>query len=462
MEAVAVRLNLIEYGSNNGACLPFHSHLPYSVITLAHNRQLSKSPPPVVISRSHLNYSTHFTGPPPKCAAMDVKPPTIHVQDTDGAAAGLTLRYVRGDNKLDLKAVYTTVSSLRDHPGRERLDHRGTAVGCSDAFLNSFWSVAASLLDYFADFYGTDTALMHCVWFHILDEWQRACPAPVSILDTPLYRNRNPTAFYMEDYKTTLALIKRLINSAFRAEQKNPRDPIIHNPSGTAKDLGGTYETGPFISGLKPWQQFLYSGAPGFKPVSTKITPAAASEGPPTNLAAANKDPPTRYIPQPGIALIQTHTERARKLLDKFKEKQNGDSAAAIAAFNTLSVSPPSALHHTLTRPSLTQADKTLSYQLVQGAPPVKRHEGYTDPSMLIDKPDFMLLDEAVGLLKGRLAYVPMTGPVAHEGVGYDVWAVKEKDEQGLRSFAVDERKRALAAAMENMFDDWEFPNKEW
>jgi hypothetical protein len=391
-----------------------------------------------------------------------MKPPIIHVQDTDGAAAGLTLRYVHGDNELDLKAVYTTVSSLHDHPGRERLDHRGTAIGCSDAFLDSFWSVAASLLDYFADFYGTDTALMHSVWFHILDEWQRACPAPVPILDTPLYRNRNPTAFYMEDYKATLHLIKRLINSEIRSQHTNPRDPIIHNPSGTVQGLGGAYETGPFISGLKPWQQFLYSGAPGYKPASPNITPAAASEGPPTNLAAANKDPLTRYIPQSGIALIQTYTARGRKLLDKLKEKENGDSAAALAAFDALTVSPPSALHHTLTRPSLTQADKTLSYQLVQGAPPVKRHEGLTDPGMLIDKPDFMLLDEAVGLLKGREAYVPMTGPVAQEGVGFDLWAVKEKNGQGLRSGAVDERKRALAAAMEDIFDDWEFPNKDW
>ena len=405
---------------------------------------------------------------------MDVKPPTIHVQDTDGAAAGLTLRYIRGNNELDLKAVYTTVSSLHDHPGRERLDHRGMAVGCSDAFLNSFWSVAASLLDYFADFYGTDTALMHSVWFHILDEWQRACPAPVPVLDNPYYRMRNPAAFYMEDYKATLVLIKRLIKSQFGREQNNPRGPVIHDPSGTVQGLGGAYKTGPFISGLKPWQQFLYSGAPGFKPASTEITPAAASEGSPTNLAAANedtptnlaaanKDPPTRYIPQSGIALIQTHTARACKLLDKLEEKKNRESATALAAFDALAVPPPSALHHTLTRPSLTQADKTLWYQLVQGAPPVKRHEGLTDPGMLMDKPDFMLLDEAVGLFKGREAYVPMTGPVAQEGVGFDVWAVEEKNnEQGLRSGAVDERKRALAAAMEDMFDDWEFPNKDW
>ena len=381
-----------------------------------------------------------------------MKPPIIRVQDTDGAAAGLTLRYVRGNNELDLKAIYTTVSSLHDHPGRERLDHRGTAVGCSDAFLNSFWSVAASLLDYFADFYDTDSALMHSVWFHILDEWQRACPAPVPILDTPLYRSLNPTAFYMEDYKATLSLIKRLMNSDFRSVQKHPRGPVIHHPSGTVQGLGGAYETGPFISGLKPWQQFLYSGAPGFKPASTEVTSADA-----------NEDPPTRYIPQPGIALIQAHTARARRLFAKLEdEKENGDGIAALAAFEASTVSPPSALHQTLTRPSLTQADKTLSYQLVQGAPPVKRHEGLTDPGFVVEKPDFVLLDEAVGLLKRREAYVPMTGPVAQEGVGFDVWAVKEKKGQGLRSGAVDERKRALAAAMENMFDDWEFPDKEW
>ncbi|OSS46033.1 hypothetical protein B5807_08046 [Epicoccum nigrum] len=397
-----------------------------------------------------------------------MRPPTIHVQDAD---RDLTLRYVHGKNELDLKAIYTTVSSLHNHPGRDRLDYRGMAVGCSDTFLDSFWSVAASLLDYFADFYATDTAMMQSLWFHILDEWQRACPTPTPILDSPLYRTINPTAFSMEDYKRALEIMNRLINPGLRPEEKDPGGPVIHNPSGTVQGLAGAHETGPFISGLKPWQQFLCSGAPGHKPASPETTPpaaseglstnlAAANEGPSTSLAAANEDPPTRYIPQPGIALIQTHTARARRLLEKLKEKQNRDSAAALAAFDALTVSPPSALHHTLTRPSLTQADKTLSYQLVQGAPPVKRHEGLTDPSMLIEKPDLVLLDEAVGVYKGREAYVPMTGPVTQEGVGFDVWAVKEKDGLGLGSGAVDGRKKALAAAMENMFDDWEFPNE--
>src|SRR5690349_18393086 len=114
------------HGSSSGACLLFHLHLPCLVSTLAHNSATLDIP---------LRYFTHFTltlhAPLPtrKFATINMRPPTIHVQDAD---RDLTLRYVHGKNELDLKAIYTTVSSLHNHPGRDRLDYRGMAVGCSD------------------------------------------------------------------------------------------------------------------------------------------------------------------------------------------------------------------------------------------------------------------------------------------------------------------------------------------
>ncbi|KAF3004158.1 hypothetical protein E8E13_005428 [Curvularia kusanoi] len=254
-----------------------------------------------------------------------MRPPTIHIQEEDGAASALTMRYINGDNEIDLKAVYATVSSLQEHPGREHIDPQGEHIPCSKAFFDSFWSVAASLLDYFADFYTTDTALMQ----------------------------------------------------------------------------------------------------------------------------------------SPGIALIQAHTARARALAATLAEKQGDDRVEALAAFDAIALATPSVPDHAFTYPSLTHPGKTLSYQLKQGAPPVKRHEGLTDPSMLIEKPGFGLLDEAVGSCKGTEAYVPMTGPVGQNGVGFDVWAVVERDALGWGSSAADGRHSALVELLSETFDDWDFGDDE-
>ena len=86
------------------------------------------------------------------------------------------------------------------------------------------------------------------------------------------------------------------------------------------------------------------------------------------------------------------------------------------------------------------------------GAPPVKRHEGLTDPGMLVERPSLVLLDEAVGICKGREAYVPMTGPVGRDGVGFDVWAVVERRGE-VRGGGGGER--GLVSGLDDMFDEW-------
>ena len=382
-----------------------------------------------------------------------MEPPIIRVEDGDNAAPALTLRYSCGENELDLKVVYADMYSLLDHPGRARFSLGfQEVIPCSDAFLDTFWSTAASLLDYFADFYATDTALMQSIWFHLLDIWQRVSPNRIYKGDVDFHHSTLAQT-YEEDYKNTIDLIHRLIFSKSRA-RPNHGESIIHCPSGSIEGLAGWYETGPFASGLKPWQQFLYSGAPGFKPVS-----AGENDAQPE----AHQDATTRYVPQPALALVQAHTARARALAAKLAQSEECDVPASLAAFDATTLAVPSTTARSHTYHSLSHARKSISYRLVQGAPPVKRHEGLTDPSMMVDEPDLVLLNEAVGACKGRDAYVPMTGPVGQAGVGFDVWAVTEsEDVLGWESSAQNDGKRVLADGPGEMFDEWQFEDDKF
>jgi hypothetical protein len=390
-----------------------------------------------------------------------MKPPIIRVDDGDSAAP-LILHYTHGENHLDLRAIYADMQTLNtDHPGRARFDlDTHNVVPCSEEFLDMFWSIAASLLDYFADFYATDTALMQSIWFHILDQWQRISRLCIYHGDFDSRYSRTVQMFE-KDYNDTIDLIHRLVFSRSHAHpyQKTPPDHsqfIIHDPTGNAKGLAGRYETGPFISGLKPWQQFLYSGAPGFKPISLEGSDAQldSTEAEAEAVAEAEENTTTRYIPQPAIALIQAHTARARTRTAQVAEEEGWDLPETLSAFDAQSLAFPAGLNQIHTYPSLLRPGKSVSYQLVQGAPPVKRHEGLMDPSMMIDQPDLMLLDEAVGSCKGTEAYVPMTGPVGREGVGFDVWRVEE-GVGGWVGGGNHSKGGVLGVAVEEMFDEW-------
>lgn len=367
--------------------------------------------------------------------------PIIRVVDSDATALPMTLQYVLGANELDMKVVYATITGLCDHQGRPQLVNQAPEV-----FLDSFWSAAAYLLDYFADFYTTDTTVMHSVWFHLLDIWQTA--SPVYCLDDYSYHLDTSQLLALEkDYTDTLDIIRRLTSPESCAQQERQGNSIIYNPSGVVGGLDDCYHTGPFISGLKPWQQFLYSGSPGFRPYDAG--PAASS--PPTSTDTTAFTPTTRYIPQPAIAIIQAHTARARALTAKLAAAHPETLAETLSAFDARALPIPSTTHRTFITPSLLHPGKTFSYQLAQGAPPVKRHEGLTDPSMMVEKPDFNLLDEAVGSCQGKEAYVPMTGPLEQDGVGFDVWAVVERREGGRGG------ERGGLRGVGEMFDDWYF-----
>ncbi|KAJ4384017.1 hypothetical protein N0V86_000861 [Didymella sp. IMI 355093] len=370
----------------------------------------------------------------------------------------LTLHYTLGSNSLDTVAIAASIYGLLTHPGRACIEpDTAEVVPYSDAFFTAFWSAAASLLDYFADFYTIDTPLMQSVWFHLLDIWQTASPAALYKQDSD-FRYSFEAQTFNSDYNETLALFQRLVGhpqgeTAWRGRADGKHtEALIHNPNGRVEAEAGAYETGPFLSGLKPWQQFLFAGAPGFLP-----TPPSSDPG-----AQTTQDQHTRYIPQPAIALMQAHTARARALLTQLAHRQNlhADLPQSLAAFDAAALAFPSVTHRPYTAHSLLVRDHAgpgtvYAYSLLQGVPPVRRHEGLSDPSMIVEHPDLMRLDEAVGSCRGAEAYVPMTGPRGEEGVGFDVWAVRE--ERGV--CGVGEESGVLGAedTWGEMFDEWYF-----
>lgn len=381
-----------------------------------------------------------------------MEPPSSCVGDADTPAPALTLRYANGETELDLRRIYNDITSLLEHPGRARLDQEYDFVSCSDEFLDRFWSAAASLLDYFADFYTTDTALMQSVWLHLLDVWQQARPTQVfsgHVLEDPDFLTIHELK---KDYQDTIALVQRLISSNPATQPKMPHDAIIHDPSGETEGPGGWYEQGPVLSGLKPWQQFLYAGSPGFQPPCPSPSP---NDPPP---AAA--PPSRRYLPQPAIALLQTHTARARTLTTTLAPTLSWDLVSTLSAFDAHALPFPTSPRRSHSRPSLTHPHRIRTYQLAQGAPRVRRHEGLTDPSMLVEEPGFVLLDEALGVCRGVEVYVPMTGPVGRAGVGFDVWGVWEGEGEGLGTGRGSVLGRGFGKEGD-MFDEWEVRGEE-
>jgi hypothetical protein len=228
----------------------------------------------------------------------------------------------------------------------------------------------------------------------------------------------------------------------------------VHVPSGDVRGLAGEYNTGPYISGLRSWEQWLTAGSPGvaldpLAPPNTLRSFADREEG-------KEDEGNTRHVPQAGIAIIRTHTNRARNLAEKINPEDNRELLADFDA-NTLlfPTTPSAAQQHTYTS-HIT--GRTVTYQLANGAPPIVRYPGYGDPSMLCSRQDFGLLDEAVGMCRGVEAYVSVSGEGAEQEDGddseeeegeyveeaFDVWSVYETKEGKVRE------------GWREMFDIWE------
>jgi hypothetical protein len=284
---------------------------------------------------------------------------------------------------------------------------------------------------------------MSSLWFHLLDIWQESR----SWLPIEMYVSAPPSSpevaacvaaarQFVNDYCFTLGLIDRALYG--REEMDRPREEIVHEPSGGKKWLNKRWNTGPFVSGLKPWEQFLCAGSPGvagFAELEAKAKEKGTGKG------------EIRYVPQAAIAIMQTHTERARKIAAKLAISEGEDGETDIdteflARFDQHSLVFPSKPDGREFEYGSKEGTKT-SYSLINGAPPVETYQGYCDREMVCEKPTFTLLDECVALCRGLEEYEPMSGGgdvVDDEDdlVSFDMWAVYQRtDEAKARSLPV-------------------------
>jgi hypothetical protein len=316
----------------------------------------------------------------------------------------ITILYINGDNELDFESVYKSIKALLKHPAcsHRSSENHWPCLTCSKAFSIKYWEGACRLLDYFADFVAHDNARMSSLWFYLLDIWQEThvwfpCNAVSTSPNTDLANVAASTAArsFQSDYQATLELMNTVM---FGSEgNKLPRESLVHTPSGEMTGTAGVHNTGPWTSGLKPWEQFLYRGSPG-------VAGIKQDEG---------KDP-VRYVPMAAIAIVKTHTERARGLATHL----NPDPEFLKSFVQNSLQFPHSGKDQAHTYTSLQGV--TTSYHLVNGAPPVIRYPGYSDPNQLSAKPTFTLLDELVGMCKGVKAYERVSGRVQEPSAGDD------------------------------------------
>ncbi|CAO2657615.1 Nn.00g037410.m01.CDS01 [Neocucurbitaria sp. VM-36] len=404
--------------------------------------------------------------------------PTIRVEDCTSQPS-VTVRYLSGNNDLDFKTVYTQIKRLLTHPKCEHFRVRGESwpcMKCEQAFENVYWSCAAYLLDYFADFYNSDTPLMQSVWFHLLDVWQEGgtwLPFEAFLNrvppSSPQTLTVNRAAQFVSSVKETIALFDLLLSGP-RAKGI-PRDPIIHPPSGEADSPAGEYDTGPWLSGLKPWQQFLCAGSPGVASPPHSLLPSCPDEGAGASAeeAETQSTPPIRHIPMSAIAIIHRHTTRTRSLAAKLATSLDPDTVVeALHTFDQHALKFPTSTHtqsqtHTYTSP-LT--GRSVTYQLTNGAPLIGRYIGLGDPSMLVSSPTWTLADECVGVCRGWEAYEPQGGGQGQgqgQGQGDDEEEEEEEEEDVFDMWSVcesavveeGEGKGVLVEGWGEMFKEW-------
>ncbi|KAI4629691.1 uncharacterized protein J4E87_002877 [Alternaria ethzedia] len=366
-------------------------------------------------------------------------------------------RYTFGRNDINFPIAYRRIKSLLTHPScPHRPQYLWPCDDCESAFTTKYWTCAATLLDYFADFHPIDTPLMQSIWFYLLDIWQES--AHILPYETVLDETIEHSAAligvarardFEKAVRDTITLFEVTIWG--RRTEADSWDQVIYDPRGEAMCPVGEYDTGPWVSGVKPWNQFLGEGGMGV------AAPWSAAASTPTSQDDTNGDgdgsrngeqerTTTRYIPHPAIALIEGHTARSRLLANSFYTKQKltpPQYNAALADWEAHTVVLPSKRSEFHTYTSRFTGRET-TYTLSNGAPPIMRYEGLGDPQLELAVPDgdWNLMDECVASCRGVTAYVGVSGGDEDEEdedmvdsedelVPFDLWTVVEKAVEG-------------------------------
>ncbi|KAG9187789.1 hypothetical protein G6011_05660 [Alternaria panax] len=279
---------------------------------------------------------------------------------------------------------------------------------------------------------------MQSTWLHLLDVWQEnALYLPyetvledaevAAAVGTAVWGAKHARAFE-KSVRDTISLFEVTI----WGRRQSTGDQVIYDPRGEAWCPVGEYETGPWVSGMKPWAQFLGDGGVGVVPPLYGCVDIAAKEkGEEHGTGGVLKQrKTTRYIPLPALGLVKLHTKRAHTLATQLFNKQDPDLlTTSLAEFDAHALSMPSSRHESCSYISRITGLET-SYTLSNGAPPVMRYEGLGDAQMVLrGVQDWNLLDECVASCRGVRAYVPVSGGGGGGGGDEDM-EDGEEDEQ--------------------------------
>jgi hypothetical protein len=332
------------------------------------------------------------------------------------------------------------------------------------------------LVDYFADFHPIDTPLMQSIWFYLLDIWQESAlylpyeevleEAQAAGAVEVAVRGANRARAFEKSVRDTISLLEVTI----WGRRVSTGDQVIYDPRGEAWCPVGEYETGPWVSGVKPWAQFLGNGGVGVVSpfcgggggggvvvVAVDVAAAAVAKDKDNGSGLLKKKITTRYIPLPAIGLIKSHTQRAYTLATQLFNKQDDADllTTSLADLDAHTLPMPSSCNESQSYTSRITGLET-RYTLSNGAPPVMRYAGLGDPQMVLKGvTDWNLLDECVASCKGVEAYVPVSGgDESGEEEGeeddeenvFDLWTVVERR-------TVEEEGKVLDLG--DMFETW-------
>jgi hypothetical protein len=177
---------------------------------------------------------------------------------------------------------------------------------CNDDFLKLFWECVANILDYFADFVTTDTAMWQSIWYHLLDVLQEATDLPHKFW----FEHKIPQCRHSKQFTRDYEQTQEIINEVITTKNLPPSEALMHL-NRAEKCVDKDNHVGGFKSGLKPWQQFLYGGSPGFDvPESDRVY----AQGAPGTAGAATSE---QFVPLALRTIIHQHTKRLRSLTVK-------------------------------------------------------------------------------------------------------------------------------------------------
>ncbi|RMZ72901.1 multidomain presynaptic cytomatrix related [Pyrenophora seminiperda CCB06] len=406
-------------------------------------------------------------------------PPPILISDYT-TSPPLTTSYTHGANAMTLCTAYPLIKSLLTHPPctHRRTPETWPCAPCESTFTSLYWTCAATLLDYFSDFFPGDTSTMQAIWFDLLDIWQESAAtlpyervlksanemSGIAVWGTEQARR------FEQDVRGTIDLFQIVIWGEKKGEHKQidgtgckspamgseMADRVLFDPRGEAWCSLGEYETGPWKSGVKPWLQFLGVGGPGVAARTMgrdiKIDNEGAGNGSGNRNGKGNEqeyeedEQPTtitRYVPQPAIAIIKTHTAR---LLDAASHLDTQIS-------EDCTVYRTSVMEHSLTFPEFWAREHTYeskltgcktTYSLRNDAPPIMRYRGFGDPTLSATTPDWNLLDECVAISKNKMAYEPVGRPEPEEGVAEESDEESDEEEEVFDMWTVTEHIKPL------------------